>query len=60
MTTSSHPNHIAMYRDQTAKDRHPDIQTFTIKCASCGDYRPKRGAKLVDGKRVCARCCSED
>lgn len=54
---TAHPNYIDRYRQQTANERHPDIQTWTIKCARCGDYRPKRRSQTIDGKRVCARCC---
>lgn len=58
--TSAHPRSIAAFREQTNREKNQDIQTFTIKCFRCSDYRPKRGSKLIDGKRVCARCVSED
>ena len=27
-----------------------------VKCSSCGDYLPKKSAKLKDGNLFCKRC----
>lgn len=48
--------HEAYFRRETRHGSCVGVMFVTFRCAACGETKGRRGAKVVDGRRVCSQC----